>query len=222
MKINRSRCAKAIAVFACLSSALSAQATLDLRPENYVQYGDAIVYSLPAVALKYQSQHGGGVGLGNPFYVDSTPGAIRDTTVVTTGLGGVKVVTNAPGMDIAMLTPHGNGRNFFSGVWHSTLDALSGYLDGKQALFLFNQNQRTNGAATNQDLGVWAQIRLTGTGKPDLYFDLSNGGARYALPGAGGGCAEWKSSKLYLSQKRAARWQRSCDRLCDARWRGLS
>lgn len=77
-----------------------------------VQYGDFYSYSLPLLATFYNPAH---IGPGNPYYVDSTPGAIKDLTVVGTGSNGTGVTTNYSGSDDAYATPTGvNGSSYFS------------------------------------------------------------------------------------------------------------
>lgn len=84
-------------------------------PAPYVTYGDGNSYSLPVLALYYDLSFGGGTGPGNPYYVNSTPGQIKDLTVIGTGSGGTGVTTNTAGMDNAYPTPTGvNGSPFFS------------------------------------------------------------------------------------------------------------
>jgi hypothetical protein len=177
-----------------------AHAVLNLVGENYGTYGDANSYSLPSSAFKYDFLYGGGTGPGNPFFVDSSPGSIKDTIVIATGSSGVDETTNFAGMDTAMATPNGgSGSNFFSGVWHSTVSALLTYLNGYAPIFLFNNNQVNSGASTNQNLAAWAQITLTGTGLPTLYFDLTNQGEPYALITEGGGGTVNGDPSLYTS-----------------------
>ncbi len=184
----------------------NAHAVLNLVGENYGTYGDANSYSLPSSAFKYDFLNGGGVGPGNPFFVDSSPGQIQNTIVIATGSSGAPVTTNFPGMDDALATPSGvSGSNFFSGVWHSSVSALLTYLNGYSPIFLFNNNQENSGASTNQNLAAWAQIKLTGAGKPDLYFDLTNfdkdipGPGAYALITEGGGGEVNGDPTLYTS-----------------------
>jgi len=178
----------------------NAYAVLDLRGENYGTYGDANSYSLPSSAFKYDFINGGGTGPGSPFYIDSSAGAIKDTIVVATGAEGTDVNTNFAGMDNALATPSGaSGSNFFSGVWYSSVSALITYLGGYAPIFLFNNNQENSGASTNQNLAAWAQITLSGPGKPTLYFDLTNDGGAYALITEGGGGTVNGDPTLYTS-----------------------
>ena len=49
----------------------------------YVTYGDGNSYALAVNAAIFDAVAGGGTGPGNPFYVASTPGAIKDQLVVS-------------------------------------------------------------------------------------------------------------------------------------------
>ncbi len=161
----------------------NAHAALDLSSLTYVTYGDANSY-----ALQVSCTIAGVTGPGCPYYVESTPGQIQDLIVVATGASGGPVNTNLAGMDDALSTPSGvSGSNFFSGVWNSTLAAFAGFLGGDNPLFFFNNNQVSSGGATNQNVAVWAQLTLTGTGVDTLYFDFTNRNNLYALFTEGGG-----------------------------------
>jgi hypothetical protein len=163
-------------------------APFDLTGQNYVTYGDANSYALAVLAFQYNQQFGGGVGPGNPFFVASSPGAIKDLVVVATGASGGPVNTNFAGMDNALSTPTGvSGSNFFSGTWNSTLAAFTSYLGGNDPIFFFNNNQTNSGATTNQNLAAFATLSVTGTAVPTLFFDLTNIDSKYALVGDGGG-----------------------------------
>lgn len=183
----------------------------------YVTYGDAESYSLGLNALLWNHYQGGGTGPGNPFYVTSTPGAIKNLIVPATGASGGPVNTNFPGMDNAYPTPNETaGTVFFTtnktaypglpitGVsapqdpsptgtwdtadtWDTSISALSNFLgSGNTPIFFFNNNQVNSGAATNQDLAIWAQISVTSsTGAPTKYFDLTNNGGAFTEPGGG-------------------------------------
>jgi hypothetical protein len=90
-------------------------------------------------------------------------------------------------MDNALSTPNGTGTNYFAGTWNSTLTAFKGFLGSENPLFFFNNNQVNSGASTNQNLAVWAQVSLTGTGKQTIYFDFTNNLSPFALFTEGGG-----------------------------------
>ena len=133
---------------------------------NSVTFGDAIVYSLPILGVDVQS----------------TPGQIQDCIVVMTGANGMPVNTNFAGMDNAYQTPTGqSGGPFFrtgDGAsspdpgqvapftgdavtsWDIRLSALSSFLSGGDMVVYFNHNQVNSGAATNQNLFIWAQLAL--------------------------------------------------------------
>lgn len=177
-------------------------------PTTYAMaYGDAYSYSLPVLAYQYDLVYGGGTGPGNPYYVDSTPGAIKDLIVVATGASGGPVNTNYAGMDNAYPTPSGSGGlpyfttgsvgdpgPVFTGdqasTWDAQLSALTSFLAGQQLVWFFNNNQVNSGSALNQNLAAWAQVQVTGSGKPTLYFDFTNSPgtvpATYNSPGAPG------------------------------------
>jgi len=143
---------------------------------------------------------GTGAGPGNPFYVNSSPGAIKNLIVVYTGASGTAVNTNVSGMDDAFHAPNSKTTNFFStnptndpntggtafweqsGTWDTSLAALSGVLGtGNTPIFFFNNNQENSGASTNQDLAIWAEVCLTassGSLSP-LCFDFTNGNGIY-------------------------------------------
>ena len=174
-----------LAVSAIVGAGLAgpAHAALNLSGASYVTYGDANSY-----ALQVEGVRAGSTGPGSLYYVNSTPGAIQDLIVVATGAGGVKVNTNVAGMDNALSTPTGvSGSNFFAGIWNSTLAAFTGALGALNPLFFFNNNQVSSGAATNQQVAVWAQVSLTGAGQTTRFFDFTNRVSPYALFTEGGG-----------------------------------
>jgi hypothetical protein len=175
---------KLLTIAAALGAGVTgaAQAALDLTGASYVTYGDANSY-----ALAVDGVIAGSTGPGSLYYVDSTPGAIKDLIVVATGASGAPVTTNFAGMDNALSTPSGvSGSNYFSGVWNSTLAAFTGFASS-DPLFFFNNNQVNSGAATNQNEAVWAQVSLTGAGQPTIFFDFTNQDSKYALFTEGGG-----------------------------------
>lgn len=160
-----------------------AHAALDLSGASYVTYDDVNSY-----ALQVNGVIAGSTGPGSLFYVNSTPGAIKDLIVVATGADGGPVNTNVAGMDNALSTPSGvSGSNYFSGIWNSTLAAFKGFLGSDNPLFFFNNNQVSSGASTNQQVAVWAQVSLTGAGQNTQYLTFSNLGSPYALFTEGGG-----------------------------------
>ena len=178
-----------------------------LPATGYVQYGDAQSYALPLLAYFYDQANGGGVGPGNPFYVASTPGAIKDDIVVGTGASGGPVNTNFAGMDNAYATPSGSsGSNFFSTptvadpgqvssftgdqsiTWDATVASLKTFLAGQDMIFFFNNNQVNSGGTALQSLAIWAQITLTDPNGTIIgTYDLTNMGGKYAPVTEGGG-----------------------------------
>ena len=174
-----------LAVSAIVGAGLAgpAHAALNLSGASYVTYGDANSY-----ALQVEGVRAGSTGPGSLYYVNSTPGAIQDLIVVATGASGTQVTTNVAGMDNALSTPSGvSGSNFFAGIWNSTLAAFTGALGAFNPLFFFNNNQVSSGAATNQQIAVWAQVSLTGAGQTTRFFDFTNQASPYALFTEGGG-----------------------------------
>lgn len=174
-----------LAIAAALGAGMAStvQAALDLSGASYVTYDDANSY-----ALQVNGEIVGSTGPGSLFYVNSTPGAIKDLIVVATGADGGPVNTNVAGMDNALSTPTGvNGSNYFAGIWNSTLAAFKGFLGSENPLFFFNNNQVNSGVSTNQQVAAWAQVSLTGTGQNTQYLTFSNTLHPYALFTEGGG-----------------------------------
>ena len=184
-----------LAVSAIVAAVMAgpAHAALDLTGAGYVTYGDGNAY-----ALQVNGVIAGSTGPGSAFYVNSTPGAIQDLIVVATGASGGPVNTNVPGMDDALSTPSGaSGSNFFAGIWNSHLAAFTGALGALSPLFFFNNHQI--GGDVTQNLAVWAQVSLTGTGQTTRYFDFTNRNSSYELFTEGGGGAINGSVGAYTS-----------------------
>ena len=80
----------------------------------WVTYGDGNSFLLQYNAYIYDKLNGGGVGPGNPYYINSTPGAIKDLTVIGTGTSSNPATTNTSGMDDAYPTPNSSGIPYFS------------------------------------------------------------------------------------------------------------
>ena len=80
---------------------------LDLSGEDWMTYGNTNSYSLPIGAIDYDIANGGGTGPGNPFYIKSGPGQIKDQVVIYTGSSGTGVTTNTIRFDNAYQTPTG-------------------------------------------------------------------------------------------------------------------
>jgi hypothetical protein len=173
---------------AVLSSSVSA---LDLSGAGFVTYGDTQSYALALL----NEQAVGSNNPGDPYYVNSTPGAIKDLVVVATGSSGTGVTTNVLGMDNAYSTPSGkNGSPFFSTntspintpnpngapiannlatTWDSSVSAMLSFLSGEDPIFFFNNNQINSGAASLQSLAAYAQAWITA---PDGSIYNPNGG----------------------------------------------
>lgn len=185
---------------------------------GYVTYGDANSYSLPIlqefVALESP-------GPGNPYYVESTPGAIKDLIVVATGSGGqgggnAPVVVNYDGMDKAYDAPNSSGENFYTttnpandpGIsggsiennydtsWDASLASMSTFLSGNDMVVYFNNNQEKSAGTAAESLAAWAQLWVTdaaGVLVGDV-FEFTNNGGAYGLFPLGGGVANGNPS----------------------------
>lgn len=157
---------------------------------NAFLYGDFYSYSLPVLAYQYDQEFGGGTGPGNPYYVRSTAGHIKDGIVIATGASGTGVNTNFAGMDDAYPTPNSSGVPTFStgttpdpgftptmpanqpDTWDSTIEAFTGQMNGQSPAFFFNNTQERSA----QDLWAYGQVKVwssTGGATPE-YFDLAS------------------------------------------------
>lgn len=155
-------------------------ALLDLTNVGHVTYGNTNVYSMPIAAFEYDDANGGGTGPGNPYYIASTPGAIKDLVVIYTGASGQDVQTNADGFEHSYLTPSGSQGSFastngtinldaptnaatanittrYATTWDANVASLVSFLDGGNPLFLFNNNDTNR----DQNLAIWAKVWLT-------------------------------------------------------------
>ncbi len=166
---------------------------------NAVLYGDFYSYSLPILASNYDLINGGGVGPGNPFYVDSSPGQISDDIVIATGANGNPVRQNFNGMNWAYETPNSDGITYRSTgetvfhptndglnaaqdnitTWNTTIAALDTYLNGSTfPIWLFNNNQTNSGGSADQNMKVWMQVYMWSSTDPQnvdpLIYTLSN------------------------------------------------
>jgi hypothetical protein len=203
----------AVGLAGMLLSAATMAEPLDFTGIGYVQYGDAHSYSLPIACI----QSGYSATDHNcPFFVQSSPGLIKDLTVLGTGASGTPVNTNFTGMDNAYPTPSGvNGSTFmqtggltFGGntypapdpggagqfvgdqgnTWDTTLAALKTFLDGFDMVVFFNNNQENSLGTAAQSLAAWAQVEVTGPGGVRLgIFDFTNMDGSYNLVSEGGG-----------------------------------
>lgn len=205
-----------------IGSAGAADAVTLPAGNNYRTHGNTNVYSMPILANIYDINVGGGVGPGNPFYIASTPGAIKDLVVIYTGSSGTGVTTNAAGFDDAYGTPSGQGdyasiagavdvtnpgnkagiNNNDANTWDANLLALKGMLAGGTAQFMFNNNDTNK----DQHLAVWAKLWLTGPGGAGdvyngRYLYLSNEGLAYgfAVP-LGGDATTYNPGDVLPSQ----------------------
>lgn len=184
-------------------STTAAPLVLGGPPGNvYQTFGNVNVYSLPVQAGIYADANGGGTGPGNPYYVNSTPGSIKDTVVIYTGANGADVTTNTAGFEDAYGVPNGkkidfastNGTigvvdpgskagivNSTSNTWDASLMALKSFLTGGDAIFLFNNNDSN----TDQSLAIWAKVWITDPTNTlyGRYLYLSNEGAIYGQGG---------------------------------------
>jgi hypothetical protein len=132
-----------------------------------VTFGDAVSYSLPILGIDVQS----------------SPGQIQDCVVVATGASGQGVTTNLAGMNDAYATPNGTGGSpyFRTGdptsapdpgtsgpaflgdsatSWDTRVSALKTFLAGNDMVVYFNHNQTKSGSTIDEDLYIWAQVRL--------------------------------------------------------------
>lgn len=211
MKSKKLRVISSLAVaLAGWLPALAPAATLDLTGIGFVQYGDAESYSLPIANL----QVGASNNPGSPYYVNSTPGAIKDLIVVATGSSGTPVTTNIAGIEGAYATPSGvSGATYFSTggggaqgattgtiantstlTWDANLLSLKTFLGTESMVFFFNNNQVNSLGTSAQSLAAWAQITITDSGGNVIAkFDFLNrstfgeGPQPYALVSEGGG-----------------------------------
>ncbi|MFZ2973991.1 MAG: PEP-CTERM sorting domain-containing protein [Ferribacterium limneticum] len=209
MMIKNALCAASLA-FGAFAASAPVSAALTLPNAGYYTYGNANSYSLPILAnyADLASPIINGTGPGNPYYVNSTPGTIKDQVVIYTGASGSDVTTNAAGFDNAYGVPNGKtqpyasiGQNLgvanpgdkagivnnTSSTWDANLLNLKGFLDGGQALFLFNNND-TN---SDQNLAAWAKLWLTDANNDvyGRYLYFSNTGSAYGSGGVPNGNA---------------------------------
>lgn len=128
--------------------------------QNCIQFDDFQVYSLSLL-------NGGAVpGPNSPWFVNSTPGDIKDYIVVGVN-GGGQASTNVAGISDAYNTPSANGESTFSGTgWTAQMSVLQQQFAGSQfvGFFAFNETGGTGGAQTllsgGPDLLTWAKLTL--------------------------------------------------------------
>lgn len=176
-------------------SAVQAE-VLDLTGQGYYTYGNTNSYSLPILAYQYalDPANNTGTGPGNPYYVVSTPGAIKDLVVIYTGSDGAGVTTNTEGFENAYGSPSGSSPIFastnnyptntgptnmvaptgtkdiattYSTTWDANVASLTTFLDGGNPLFLFNNNDTNK----DQNLAIWAKVWITGPDGADAGTD---------------------------------------------------
>ena len=193
-------------VMACSLILPTLSHAIDFSGESYVTYGDGNSYSLPISQFL-----DGCTGPGCDFYVESTPGAIKDLVVLGTGASGIPVTTNYDGQDKAYGTPNSSGINYYTttdsvndpGIsggtifnnhdttWDSSLLALDTFLGtgGGELAFFFNNNQENSIGTAAQTLAAWAQLWITDDAG-DLVgevYEFTNNNSLYALVSEGGG-----------------------------------
>ena len=166
---------------------------------GYVTYGDANSYSLPILQEFVAVEN---PGPGNPYYVQSTPGAIKDLIVVATGSNGSGVTTNADGMDKAYDAPNSSGENFYTtttatndpGIsggsinnnytttWDASLASMSTFLSGNDMVVYFNNNQEKSSGTAAESLAAWAQLWVTDAAGNlvNQVFEFTNNDSLYA------------------------------------------
>jgi hypothetical protein len=187
---------------ACTTQTASA-ALFDLAGLGYVQYGDALSYSLPIANYQFGYNTNNG-----PYAVRSVPGEIKSLTVVGTGSSGNPVVENFDGMDNAYATPSGVGGETFwypnpytyqgtqgtvannePNAWDTSLLALRNFLAGDDMIVFFNNNQVKSDGTAAQSLAAWAKVWVTDSAGALVgdYYYLTNDGGKYALVTEGGG-----------------------------------
>ncbi|MPZ46739.1 MAG: PEP-CTERM sorting domain-containing protein [Betaproteobacteria bacterium] len=175
------------AVFSVVAASANAATTLQgpLLP-FYTTYGDANVYSLPTLQYIHCRNQGGGpdnlsCGGNNPYEVDSSPGQIKDLTVIGTDVDGAPQTQNFAGMNDAYATPTGkSGSAYFSTgsvtdpgssfgapandlttTWDASVASLQSFLQGAGSgdlLFFFNNNQE---GTIDVNLAAWGRVWLT-------------------------------------------------------------
>jgi hypothetical protein len=187
---------------------------LTLPANSWYTYGNTNSYSLPVLAYLNDLANGGGVGPGSPYYVNSTPGNIKDLVVIYTGANGSDVQTNGnatSGIEDAFRTPGGSAPIFastltgvgvdaplntatkdiatkYDGTWDMNVLSLKTFLDGGNPLFMFNNND----TKADEHLAIWAKLWIT-DGNSDVYngryLYLSNGNQPYGMGGVPAGDA---------------------------------
>lgn len=182
--------------FVFLSSSINSAQAIVLPPPidgvTSLPFGDFDVYSL---ALLNVLAGYGSPQSGEPFYVVSTPGAIKDEIVFGTGSSGADLNNNPSGMDDPHATPSGapnadlsfttqDGADPSDGpalplvdmttTWDAEVAAIRDFL-GETGQFVpfFNLNETGTDDLPGIDLLIWAEVTLSGTAIADKVFTLS-------------------------------------------------
>jgi len=178
------------------SAAINTSQALVLPPADdgvtSLPFGDFDVYSL---ALLNVLSGNGAPQPGEPYYVASSPGAIKDDVVFGTGASGGPLNDNPAGMDDAYTTPSGTdtadlsfstqtvpdpsdgpggGLTDLTTTWDAETEALRDFLgpDG-QFIPFFNLNDTGTDGLDGIDLLIWAEFTLSGNAVADQVFTLS-------------------------------------------------
>jgi hypothetical protein len=189
MKTKRTVCLLTLLVVTLLSAGPASALTF---PANYyVRYGDFWAYDLPILDI---------IDPSHDYTIASSPGQIKDSVVIYTFPAAARDNTDVLGTnngDNAYVAkeeeqtgygyfstsmpvfPDPGGAGQFTGdiaaTWDVKLSALSTYLNGKDLVFFFNNNQN-DGNIQTVSLFAWGQVKIVdvnGT-KPTLYFDFIN------------------------------------------------
>lgn len=192
-------------VLAAVVGGAASATTLTLptaNPMSAGQYNSFNVYSLDLLE-KCAAANDARCLPSGPLPVSSSPGRIADDAIVLTSANGMSNFPSpfAPGskVDDRFLTPTGNqassytmagnaGEKFAGDLanrWDISLSLLQTYLSGHDLVFLFDNNQSSNGAS--QFLNIWGQARIvdvSGNTVNNLCFEISTGSAGCANTGA--------------------------------------
>lgn len=160
----------------------------------HLTYGNANVYDLSLDSILWNQSQGGGTGPGNPFYVNSSPGAIKNLIVPATGASGTAVNTNFSGMDNAYPTPNEQGGIQFFTTNKSAYGlspSYSGNVTGTNGVTVGvsapadpgGAGQFTGDTSDTWDTTLSALQSALGTGQTPIFFfnnnQVNSGGATY-------------------------------------------
>ena len=166
-------------------------------PTNSITFFDGLNYSLPILGIDVNSTPGqiqdcivvATGASGTPVTTNGIAG-IDDAYATPSGTGGptyfrtgdTTIGAGDPTADkkAKVFAPEFAGDT--ANTWDATLSALSTFLAGNDMVVYFNLNQVNSGDSTNQDLFIWAQVRLVDLQDPtrNLYFYIA------ATPDLGG------------------------------------